>query len=101
MKIDPGKLHSVSSNNIERIGGKSVEQAAAVESGGAVSGGEGADRLALSQRAEEVRAAKAAMSEAPEVRAERVAELKAQVEAGIYTVDADQVAQRILNSPNS
>ncbi len=55
------------------------------------------DRLALSHRAEEIRAARAALAETPAVRAERVARLKAQIEAGTYRVDPDKVAERILN----
>jgi negative regulator of flagellin synthesis FlgM len=57
----------------------------------------GADQLALSSRAEEMKAARAALAEAPEVRAQRVAELKAQVQNGTYQVDPDKVAERILN----
>lgn len=97
MKIDPNSIRSIGGGGIDRVGGKGLEQARAVEGGGAVAGGGGADRLALSQRAEEMKAARTAMMEAPQVRADRVAELKAQVEAGTYQVDSDKVAERILN----
>ena len=57
----------------------------------------GADQVRLSQRAQEVQAARAALAEVPEVRQERVAELKAKIEAGTYKVDPYKVAERILN----
>ena len=56
-----------------------------------------ADQLSLSRHAEEIRAARAALAETPEVRADRVAQLKAQVQSGTYQVDPDKVAERILN----
>lgn len=98
MKIDPNSIRSIGKSGIERVGNSAIEQARGVEGGGAVARGAGADRLALSQRAEEMKAARAVMMEAPEVRADRVAELKAKIDAGTYQVDADKVAERILDS---
>jgi len=51
----------------------------------------------LSQRAQEVQAAREALAEVPEIRQDRVAELKARIEAGTYQVDSHRVAERILN----
>ena len=98
MKIDPGKLQNIGRSGIERVGGKGIEQTGGVESGGAVTGSVSTDRLALSQRAEEMKLARAAMAETPEVRADRVESLKAQIEAGTYQVNSSDVAERILNS---
>ncbi len=97
MKIDPSRLHNIGRRSVERVSGKGLEHAGAVRAGGAATGASGVDRLALSNRAEEIKAARAALEEAPEVRADRVAELKARVEAGTYVVDSDKVAERILN----
>ncbi|MFW5868652.1 MAG: flagellar biosynthesis anti-sigma factor FlgM [Armatimonadota bacterium] len=97
MRIDPSTLHSIGRGNVGRVNGEGVEAAKPVRESAASQGAGGTDQLALSSRAEEIRMARAALAEAPEVRAERVAELKAQVEAGTYRVDPDTVAERILN----
>jgi negative regulator of flagellin synthesis FlgM len=97
MKIDPSTLHRIGRGKVGRVAGESVEAAKPVQESAVSRGTGGTDQLALSSRAEEIRMARAALAEAPQVRAERVAELKAQIEAGTYTVDADKVAERILN----
>ncbi|MFO8080185.1 MAG: flagellar biosynthesis anti-sigma factor FlgM [Armatimonadota bacterium] len=97
MKIDPSTLHSIGRSSVGRVRGEGVEAAKSVTGGTAPRAGGGADQLALSSRAEEIKLARAALAEAPEVRAERVAELKAQVQSGTYKVDPDRVAERILN----
>lgn len=79
------------------MSGEGLEAARPVRESGASQGMGGADQLELSNRAEEMKAARAALAETPEVRAQRVAELKAQVQAGTYQVDPDKVAERILN----
>ena len=96
MKIDPSQLHRIGRSSVERVSGPAVEGAGlgAVE---ATRPTAGADQVALSQRAEEVKAARAALAETPEIRHERVAELKAQIASGEYKVDPDKVAERILN----
>ena len=92
MRIDPSQLHRITRNTVERVGGQPIEGAMeATRPAG------GADRIALSQRAEEVRAARAALAAAPDIRHERVAELKAQIESGEYKVDPHKVAERMLN----
>lgn len=96
MKIDPSRLHSIARSSVERVNAPVVAGAAP----GAVDGARpttGADQVALSQRAEEVRAARAALAATPEIRHARVAELKAQLEAGQYRVDPHKVAERMLN----
>jgi len=95
MKIDPTRLHQIS--GAERIPGRSIEPVSEVTGAEAARPVAGPDQVALSQRAEEVKAARAALAVVPEVRHERVAELKAQVEAGEYKVDPNKVAERILN----
>lgn len=97
VKIDPSKLHSIGRSVVGPTGNQGVEGLQGAGSAAGPSAAAGADRLALSQRAEEIKAARAALAETPDVRAERVAALKAQVEAGTYQVDPDKVAERILN----
>ncbi len=97
MKIDPSRLHSIGRSSVGGVGRTGLDGIQPVDGLNASRGAEGVDQLALSRRADEIRAARAALAEAPEVRAERVAELKAQVEAGTYRVDPDKVAERMLN----
>lgn len=96
MKIDPSQLNRVSRSNVERVATDAVESAgvAGVQAGQPVAA---TDQVALSQRAEEVKAARAALAATPEIRHERVAELKAEIESGEYKVDPHKVAERILD----
>ena len=97
MRIDPSRLHNIGRSNVGRVTGQGVEGAGPLRDPAAPRTADGADQLALSSRAEEIKAARAALAETPQVRAERVAQLKAQVQAGTYRVDPDKVAERILN----
>jgi negative regulator of flagellin synthesis FlgM len=54
------------------------------------------DQLSISQTARDYQIAKKAVSEASDVRADRVAQLKAQVEAGTYSVDPGVFASSLL-----
>jgi len=51
----------------------------------------------ISGRGREMANAKAAASDAPDVREERIAELKRRVSAGKYSVDADKIADRMVD----
>jgi len=97
VRIDPSRLHNIGRSNVGRVTGQEVEGAGPLRDVASTRATGGPDQLALSSRAEEIKAARAALAQAPEVRAERVAELKAQVESGTYRVDPDKVAERILN----
>lgn len=97
MKVDPSSLHRVGRSTVTGVGHTGldgVRPAEGLESSRALEVG---DQLELSRRAEEIRAARAALADTPEVRAQRVAQLKAQVAAGTYRVDPEKVAERILN----
>ncbi len=54
------------------------------------------DSVNLSEGLGRLREAHAAAAEASDVRAERVAEIKAQIQAGAYTVDTDALAEKML-----
>lgn len=97
VKIDPSRLHSIGRGSVGKVSAEGIEAAGSVRESGAAGATSHADQLALSSRAEEIKVARAALAETPEVRAERVAELKARVQAGTYRVDPDKVAERILN----
>ena len=59
--------------------------------------GQAADSLRLSDTTGQVRRAQAAASAAPEIRAEKVASIKAQVQSGAYQVNTDVLAQKLLD----
>jgi negative regulator of flagellin synthesis FlgM len=54
------------------------------------------DRVELSGRSREMAKAHEAVAAAPEVRQQKVEELKASIANGQYEVDADQVAQKMI-----
>lgn len=95
MQIDPTRLTKASAAAIQPAASAPAEApaAAAPDATGAV---HHTDRIALSQQAMEVQAAHAALAQTPEVRAELVAKLKAQVAEGTYQVDAGKVADALL-----
>ena len=61
--------------------------------------GAGIDSVEVSSRAADVRAAMDALSAAPEIRTERVADLTRQLEQGTLTQDGDALAQKLLSPP--
>lgn len=54
------------------------------------------DGTSLSSAAQELLKARRAVQDAPDVRADLVAELRRQVQAGTYKVDAREIARRLL-----
>lgn len=58
--------------------------------------GTGADSMELSTRAADIRTAMEAITLAPEVRAEHVAELRGQIELGTYDTAIDALAHKLF-----
>ena len=56
-----------------------------------------ADRLELSDRSRDVQRATEAAANTADIRAERVAALKQQIEQGTYQVDSTVLAEKLLN----
>jgi len=56
-----------------------------------------ADSVEISERARELARAQQAVEAAPDVRADKVAELKQQIEAGTYDVPAEALADKLLD----
>ncbi|MGV8078709.1 MAG: flagellar biosynthesis anti-sigma factor FlgM [Syntrophales bacterium] len=54
------------------------------------------ERIDLSGRAKDVLQLQKAVTEAPEVREDRVNEVKARIESGTYRVSAEDIASRIV-----
>jgi negative regulator of flagellin synthesis FlgM len=98
--IQPVRPHDASG-----IYQRQVEQAPEAgpvrRSGGSASGATSAagrrDQVNVSSRAQQLRRVMETMPEVEEVRADRIAELRARIESGTYELDATQVAQRLLD----
>jgi negative regulator of flagellin synthesis FlgM len=58
--------------------------------------GSGGDSMELSTRANDLRAAMESLSQAPEVREDRLAELTQQLERGSLTMDGTSLAEKLL-----
>lgn len=54
------------------------------------------DRITLSPRAREFRAACKRLAESPDMRPEKIAEIKARLKSGRYRVEADRIAARMI-----
>lgn len=59
------------------------------------------DSLELSRTGQEYQIAKNAVAEAPDVREDRVAEVKAKYESGKYEVSAEQLAAKLAEKYNT
>lgn len=68
----------------------------AMTASGATAEAEAQDRVELSGRSREMAKAAEALAATPEVREQRVAELRRQIDNREYQVDADQVAHRMI-----
>ncbi len=67
-----------------------------VSQSGAEAQAAASDRVELSGRSREMAKAHEAVAAAPEVRQQKVEEIKASIANGQYEVDADQVAQKMI-----
>lgn len=56
------------------------------------------DTVEISDRSRELARARQAVDAAPDVRADRVAEIKKQIEAGTYSVSPEQLASKLMGS---
>ena len=61
----------------------------------------GSDQLSISQAGYSYQAAKAAVSEASDVREDKVAMLKEKIQNGTYSVDPEDFASKLLEKYNS
>ena len=57
---------------------------------------EAGEKVRLSPQVRELQAARTVAAEIPEIREERVAAIRAQIEAGTYLVDSEKIAGKIL-----
>lgn len=91
-------------------GGRGVDQATENSKAGKVEGPKGrregrasrvshkgADKVEVSSKAKDAAKAKAMAQSAPDVREEKVAKLREAVKNGSYNVDADRIADRMVD----
>ena len=64
--------------------------------GEAPKGGLLEDTVALSPEAKQIQEAKKSLDALPDVREDKVAEIKGQIEAGTYTIDGEKIAFKMI-----
>lgn len=95
MKIEnTGSQHTVARKQVAET--QAAENARAAKAREAARGSERRDELTLSSQAQTLARARAALDEQPDVRAEKVQELKSAVEAGTYQVPLKKLAQQLM-----
>ncbi len=91
MKIEPN------GNDIQRIeqvrAVRATQAAAPTQAAGSVSG---PDQAQFSNRGVELAKARAALSNLPDVREDRVAPLRSQIQAGTYKIPTEALAAKLL-----
>jgi negative regulator of flagellin synthesis FlgM len=84
--------------NAEVAGASNAAKAKSAEQGANKAGR--ADSVTLSADARSLSAAREAVQQAPDVRAEKVEAIKRDVEAGTYSVPASVLARKLLDASN-
>lgn len=59
------------------------------------------DKFEISETAKSYQVAKQAVSAAPDIREDKVAEIKAKMASGTYTVSAEDFAEKVLDSTST
>ena len=91
VQIEPTRLNQIAAAGVTKLdNAPATASVTGPEATGATEG------LQLSQQASEVRAAHEALAALPETRADLMAELKAQVQAGTYAVDPEAIAEKLI-----
>lgn len=100
MKIDPNlqPTGDVQSDAVQSSKGNRTQQA---NSDSAITQTDGHDTVQVSPRFVEVQQLTAKLQNVPEIRSDRVASLKAQIQKGAYKPDPSEVADAMLGDPLS
>ena len=93
MKIGPDGVRPVEPDRIEPTEPTPAEKVEGAEPTGAP---QEADRVVLSERAQEVQLAREALAKLPPVRQEQVDALRRAVQDGVYEVDGEELAEDML-----
>jgi negative regulator of flagellin synthesis FlgM len=101
MRINPPGSNQVQGSELSRSRqaeqARGKEQAGKAEATSAKSTIPDSVRTDISGRATETAQAKAAATDAPDVREDKIAALKARIESGTYRIDADRIADRMID----
>jgi flagellar biosynthesis anti-sigma factor FlgM len=100
MKVNHPASPSVSRSDVSKTGGAhKAAHGKKTDGAGAAAQGRSAEgaKAEISSRGKEMATAKAAAASASDVREDRIAELKRRIQAGTYKVDADKVADRMVD----
>lgn len=92
MKIDGGGLEKILG-----IYKKQGIQPSRIEKSNGIKGTPGVDRIELSTEAQDFQVALKAMNRVPDIRKSKVEELKAKIDSGEYNVNAQEVANKIID----
>lgn len=94
MQIDPTRLHRIGAANLSKVAPANATSEGA--SGATPVAASQSDQVVLSQTAAEVHAAQQALAATPDLRADKVAQIKAQMATGTYRADADKIAEKLI-----
>lgn len=97
MRIDSNNLMSGMDTLEQTSRKRNVEKTTAVNSN-STAGSVESDAVSISEKGRDVSEMTKILKEMPDVRAERVAELKAQIADGTYNVSGRDIAEKIVNS---
>ena len=93
----PGNNYRVKGKTIQdRI--KVVDKTATTKSPGGTSSTGGAEQIAISSKAKDIQKATEAVNAAPDIRVEKVDQIKEQIANGSYNVASEQLAEKILEN---
>ena len=93
MKINDSNTHI----NFEAYAQKSRDAAGAQEQPSGVSGDKTpVDKVVLSPKAREIQEARQQLDEIPDVDESKVAQIRLQVDTGVYKIDGNQIAERMM-----
>jgi negative regulator of flagellin synthesis FlgM len=91
--------------NNYRIKGKTIQdrikvddKTASTKSQSHISSTGGAEHIAISSKAKDIQKATEAVNASPDIRIEKVSQIKEQIANGTYGVSSDQLAEKILEN---
>jgi negative regulator of flagellin synthesis FlgM len=101
MKVNPATTQAVQNNDVSGTSGaKRAEKAGAASASSKVSAktvDSSSTKAEISAKAKEFAKAKEAATSAPDVREDRIAELKKRIAAGNYQVNAEAIANKMVD----
>jgi negative regulator of flagellin synthesis FlgM len=94
----PGDSIRVNKNRTVQDRAKVGDKKAVTQSGGGASSTSGSEQIAISSKAKDIQKATEVANAAPDIRTEKVAQIKAKIEGGNYRVSSEQLAEKVLEN---